>query len=227
MDWVIVAGVAALGGIVGRIGWETFVRQPQFGAKAASAIVSLMVGPIVAGIFQIMAGTKSALPREVWFYPVGLLLGAIAYGVQDFSRRRREETRQELEKEREKERQERENEREKKRQERENEREKERQEHEKAREKERQEFEKDRNLIYNYIRNKINESTRKKDFEMMSFGTLRDDLQKPEWDDNFFGKIIRECPHVFTYATVDYNRSGIKIIGPLNLICPHCGRKVI
>jgi hypothetical protein len=78
MDWVIAVGAAALGGILGRIGWEAFERRSTtFTAKAASAVVSVMVGPAVAGIFQAIAGTKSALPREVWFYPVGLLFGAV------------------------------------------------------------------------------------------------------------------------------------------------------
>jgi hypothetical protein len=61
MDWVIAVGAAALGGILGRIGWEAFERRSTtFTAKAASAIVSVMVGPAVAGIFQAIAGTKSA-----------------------------------------------------------------------------------------------------------------------------------------------------------------------
>jgi len=78
MDWVIAVRAAALGGTLGRIGWEAFERRSTtFTAKAASAIVSVMVGPAVAGIFQAIAGTKSALPREVWFYPVGLLFGAV------------------------------------------------------------------------------------------------------------------------------------------------------
>jgi hypothetical protein len=212
MDWVIVAVSASLGGIVGWLAWETYVRQPEWNVKAVSAIISLMALPAGTGIIQTIAGTTSALPPEVWFYPVGFLLGASVFAVQHAYHRKRETERQEREKDRETARQKREKDRETERQEREKDRETERQERDKDRETERQEREKDRDLIYDFIKTRVNSVTRKADYTMMGFGTLRNNLQNPQWDDNFFGKIIREYPHVFEYARVR-GRPGIKIIG--------------
>jgi hypothetical protein len=73
MDWVIVAGVLSLGIILGWMGYVVFTKQSNL--KAFIAIVGLFSGAVVAGIFQAIAGTKAALPREVWIYPVGLLAG--------------------------------------------------------------------------------------------------------------------------------------------------------
>src|SRR5271165_3837377 len=73
MDWVIIAGALSLGVILGWMGYIVFVSQSNI--KTLIAIVGLFGGAVVVGIFQAIAGTKAALPREVWFYPVGLLAG--------------------------------------------------------------------------------------------------------------------------------------------------------
>ena len=75
--------------------------RPKRLYRSFTAIVGVFGGAVVAGIFQAIAGTKAALPREVWFYPVGLLAGVLASATIDglrgmLARRSREleETRQ-------------------------------------------------------------------------------------------------------------------------------------
>src|SRR5712691_9928642 len=86
MDWVIVAGVTSLGAILGWMGYVAFVGQSNI--KGFTAIVAVFGGAAVAGIFQAIAGTKAALPREVWFYPVGLLAGVVvSAGIAGYRRK--------------------------------------------------------------------------------------------------------------------------------------------
>jgi len=53
-------------------------------------------------------------------------------------------------------------------------------------------------LIVSHIRNKIKEATGKPGFSMMTFQTLREDLHKPGWPDDFFQKIIDAFPEEVT-----------------------------
>ncbi len=66
----------SLGVVVGWMVYHTFVQQQKLDAKVLASIISVMVGASVIGIFQKIAG-KSSLPREVYLYPVGLLIGVI------------------------------------------------------------------------------------------------------------------------------------------------------
>src|SRR6266850_2305480 len=74
MDYVIACGAVSLGIVVGWMVYHTFVRQEKLDAKFLGSIISVMVGASVIGIFQRITG-KSGLPREVYLYPVGLLIG--------------------------------------------------------------------------------------------------------------------------------------------------------
>jgi glucose-6-phosphate-specific signal transduction histidine kinase len=95
MDWVVVSGVVSLGGIFGWMAYVVFVGRS--GIRSFTAIVSVLGGAVVAGIFQAIAGTKAAFPREVWFYPVGLLAGVVVSAAIDEFRRMRKRQSQELE----------------------------------------------------------------------------------------------------------------------------------
>jgi hypothetical protein len=73
LDSVVAAGVMSLGAILGAMGYAVFTANSNL--RTVITIVSLFGGAVIAGIFQTIAGTKAALPREVWLYPVGLLVG--------------------------------------------------------------------------------------------------------------------------------------------------------
>ena len=89
LDEVVVAGVVSLGAILGAMGYVVFTANSNL--RTLTTIVSLFGGAVIAGIFQAIAGTKAALPREVWLYPVGLLAGIyFAYLLPDRKSRQRE-----------------------------------------------------------------------------------------------------------------------------------------
>jgi len=77
MDWLILSGAVSLGMVVGWVVYVTFTRQQKLDAKVLGAIISVMVGAGVLGIFQKIAGTTTGLPRELYSYRIGLLLGRI------------------------------------------------------------------------------------------------------------------------------------------------------
>jgi hypothetical protein len=76
-------GAIALGVVIGWMAHVTFTQQ-KVTSQVFVAIVTVLVGPAVAGIFQAFAGTKASLPREVWFYPIGLLVGVSISALTSF-----------------------------------------------------------------------------------------------------------------------------------------------
>lgn len=84
MDYLIAGGAISLGIVVGWMVYHTFVRQPKLDVKFLGSIISVMVGASVIGIFQKIAGNGSGLPREVYLYPVGLLIGIVITAVIKF-----------------------------------------------------------------------------------------------------------------------------------------------
>jgi hypothetical protein len=83
VDLLIAAAAISLGLILGWMVYRTFTRQQALNAKALGAIVSIMVGAGVLGIFQAIAGKQAGLPRELYWYPIGLLAGMILTACRD------------------------------------------------------------------------------------------------------------------------------------------------
>jgi hypothetical protein len=50
-------------------------------------------------------------------------------------------------------------------------------------------------------------------FERMKLETLRGELRKPKWNNDFFGEVIQRYPHEFTHAKVD-GEPGIRDLHP-------------
>jgi hypothetical protein len=196
MDWVILAGALSFGVILGWMAYVVFAAQSNL--RIFTAIVGIFGGAVVAGIFQAIAGTKSALPREVWFYPVGLLVGiAITASIRGYqtSGERREQQR------------------ERERIEREQQREQERTEKEQQRERDRVESLRQREMIKDAI---VVHMTSKRDYQsripMITFDTLRTEMGKEnEWTDDFLGQLILEYHNIF-YNVTEHGRRGIALI---------------
>lgn len=186
MDWVIVTGVLSLGAILGWMGYVVFVGQSNL--KTFTAIVGVFGGAVVAGIFQALAGTKAALPREVWFYPLGLLMGvavcASIGGLQKARDRRTQELDQRLQADT------------------------------IALQKDREEAirrrEQIKTLIVHHIQNKIGHGQH---ITMISFDTLRDDLGQPDLTDDYLGEIIQNYPEVLCHRSLSWGRRGVGLVG--------------
>ena len=75
MDWLVASGCCALGIVVGGIAWHFVTRMTQFDTKALGSVISIIAGAGVLTIFQAVAGKANKLPRELYCYPIGLLIG--------------------------------------------------------------------------------------------------------------------------------------------------------
>jgi Na+-translocating ferredoxin:NAD+ oxidoreductase RnfD subunit len=71
----VVLGAAALGMLIGSMVRVVFRQMKKLDAKALASLVSLMVGAGVIGLFRAISGQK--LPDDIYFYPLGLLLGYV------------------------------------------------------------------------------------------------------------------------------------------------------
>ena len=70
---IVGSGSLCLGAVIGLMARPTFTKIEKLDAKALASIVSVMVGAAVIGIFQAFSGKE--LPDQVYYYPVGLLVG--------------------------------------------------------------------------------------------------------------------------------------------------------
>ena len=91
MDYLIASSATSLGAVVGWMVHTTFVRQERLDAKVLGSIISVMVGAGVLGLFHTINGSgnngssgSSGLPREVYAYPIGLLVGVVANPIIKF-----------------------------------------------------------------------------------------------------------------------------------------------
>jgi hypothetical protein len=75
MDWIIVIGVFSLGAMLGWTSYVVFAGQRDI--KTLSTIVGIIGGTVVLGFLRAFSGPESILPREVWLYPVGILVGSL------------------------------------------------------------------------------------------------------------------------------------------------------
>lgn len=170
LDLLITAAAISLGLILGWMVYRTFTRQQALNAKALGAIVSIMVGAGVLGIFQAIAGKQSGLPRELYWYPIGLLVGmfltACRDGAMALIKARRSEKIAAIE----------------------------------------LDYRKTRDLIISHLNGK--------NFEMISFVNLREDLGRPDWTDAYFRQIIREFPSDLRNATLKGDRPGLALVHP-------------
>jgi Na+-translocating ferredoxin:NAD+ oxidoreductase RnfD subunit len=71
----VILGSAALGMLIGSMVRVVFRQMKTLDVKALASLVSLMVGAGVIGLFRAISGQK--LPDDIYFYPVGLLLGYV------------------------------------------------------------------------------------------------------------------------------------------------------
>lgn len=84
MNWPVALGAVCLGLVVGWMAGETFARLKPISVSALGAVVTVMVGTAVIGLFRSFLGGDrlNGYPPEVWLYPVGLLIGvSLAVGV--------------------------------------------------------------------------------------------------------------------------------------------------
>jgi len=77
MDWIIACGALSLGLLIGAlVGW--YVNEAkQINHKVLSLAVWVLAGGIVLGLFRFLSAGDVAA-REIWLYPVGLLIGFVA-----------------------------------------------------------------------------------------------------------------------------------------------------
>jgi len=75
MTWAIAIGASALGALLGWMGYLVFDGRRD--VKTLTGIVGVIAGTVVLGFFRSLAGSgpEATLPPQVWFYPVGLLVG--------------------------------------------------------------------------------------------------------------------------------------------------------
>src|SRR5262245_16913700 len=75
MDWLIVAGSLSLGILVGILVAFYVYEADKWDLKAVRGSVAVFLSSSVIAFFHFLGG-----PREIWVYPIGLLIGAI-FGV--------------------------------------------------------------------------------------------------------------------------------------------------
>lgn len=75
MDWMVAIGSVSLGLLIGAlVGW--FVNEAMvMDRPVLSSSVYIMTGGGVLALFAFLAGH---VPREIWLYPLGLLIGFFA-----------------------------------------------------------------------------------------------------------------------------------------------------
>lgn len=86
IDYITAAGAISFGLLIGWMVYRTFTRQEKLDAKFLGSIIALMAGGAVVAFFQKLSPSKQSLPRELWFYPMGLLAGDQDYGVHKRNR---------------------------------------------------------------------------------------------------------------------------------------------
>jgi hypothetical protein len=69
----VILGSGCLGMLIGSMVRVTFHQVKQLDAKRLASLISVMVGAGVIGLFRAISGNK--LPDDIYFYPIGLLLG--------------------------------------------------------------------------------------------------------------------------------------------------------
>jgi hypothetical protein len=81
MDWIIASGAMSLGILIGILIAWFLLEVKEMNLKALSSSVVIATGGAVLALFQFLS--PSHVAREVWLYPVGLLLGFCAASVID------------------------------------------------------------------------------------------------------------------------------------------------
>ncbi|WP_145998501.1 hypothetical protein [Caulobacter flavus] len=71
-------GSWSLGALIGGIASYFIVRQHVFTLGAFSAVIGVVGG---AGVLQLLSGLNSIQDRGVWWYPCGLLFGAVIVAI--------------------------------------------------------------------------------------------------------------------------------------------------
>lgn len=72
MDWLIVAGSLSLGILVGILVAYYVYEADKWDLKAVRGTITVFLSSSVMALFNFLGG-----PREIWVYPIGLLIGFI------------------------------------------------------------------------------------------------------------------------------------------------------
>ena len=189
MDWLILISAASLGIVVGYMVGHTFIRLKRIDAKALGSIISVMVGAGVLALFQRLGGRGEGLPREVYAYPVGLLIGtALASAYAQVTARAESKHRQRAE-----------------------EAERKRREDAELRARmiaeQQQRRLNEKQLIISTIEHRGDG-----DFTMMRSDTLRSLCGRPEWTDQYLNDLILSFPEELGPATLYAGQPGIRIL---------------
>jgi hypothetical protein len=78
---IVGLGSISLGLLIGGIVDYFIAKQPHFDDRGLGAAVSALVGAGVIGIFQALRDKDVPQDRQIWLYPVGLLLGCLAMSI--------------------------------------------------------------------------------------------------------------------------------------------------
>jgi hypothetical protein len=86
MDWLVIVGAGSLGTVVGGIAWYFVAKMERLDIKTLSAVISIIAGAGVLKIFQAVAGSGNNLPRELYGYPIGLLIGVVTVALLNYGK---------------------------------------------------------------------------------------------------------------------------------------------
>jgi hypothetical protein len=81
MDWVIASGAVSLGIVIGILVAWFVLEAKEMSLQVLSSSVVIATGGAVLALFQFLSASHVA--REVWLYPVGLLLGFCGASIID------------------------------------------------------------------------------------------------------------------------------------------------
>ena len=75
---VAAIGMTCLGLVIAYLSMYFVVRLKEHTVLGLSGVVSVLLGGVVG---QFLVDSSSADPNVIWWYPIGLLIGLIAWGV--------------------------------------------------------------------------------------------------------------------------------------------------
>jgi len=80
MNWIIALGASSLGIVIGILVAWFVLEAKEMNLKVLSASVTVLTGGAVMGLFQFLSHSQTS---EIWFYPIGLLVGFCAASIID------------------------------------------------------------------------------------------------------------------------------------------------
>jgi hypothetical protein len=81
MEWLVGVGSLSLGLLIGGLVALYVVGTDKFNLGALTGAVSTLAGAGVIAVFHAVAGKDTPADPRYWWYPIGLLIGAVIVGL--------------------------------------------------------------------------------------------------------------------------------------------------